>query len=146
VFVGDSAGHPSRGYGPIRRDPAWFGQRSWVAAQTQDRRQQRQAERDQARIGRGTRNTIEHRARPDFRQRAANIDAAAGAVSSDDPDAIAKLRERIAALETERDTLPRLSLPYAIALVVAEMIDAGAVWTFDRRWRDAHQRVAVPQS
>lgn len=37
-----------------------------------------------------------------------------------------------------------LSLPDAIALVVAEMLDADAVWTFDRRWRDIHQRVAIP--
>jgi predicted nucleic acid-binding protein len=37
-----------------------------------------------------------------------------------------------------------LSLPDAIALVVAEMIDAGSVWTFDRRWRDVHQRVLIP--
>lgn len=37
-----------------------------------------------------------------------------------------------------------LSLPDAIALVVAEMIDADAVWTFDRRWRDVHQRVTIP--
>jgi predicted nucleic acid-binding protein len=37
-----------------------------------------------------------------------------------------------------------LSLPDAIALVVAEMIDADAVWTFDRRWRDVQQRVAIP--
>jgi predicted nucleic acid-binding protein len=37
-----------------------------------------------------------------------------------------------------------LSLPDAIALVIAEMIDADAVWTFDRRWRDVHQRVAIP--
>jgi predicted nucleic acid-binding protein len=37
-----------------------------------------------------------------------------------------------------------LSLPDAIALVVAEMIDADAVWTFDRRWRDVHRRVAIP--
>jgi PIN domain nuclease of toxin-antitoxin system len=37
-----------------------------------------------------------------------------------------------------------LSLPEAIALVVAEMIDADAVWTFDRRWRDIHQRVTIP--
>jgi predicted nucleic acid-binding protein len=37
-----------------------------------------------------------------------------------------------------------LSLPDAIALVVAEVIDADAVWTFDRRWRDVHQRVAIP--
>jgi predicted nucleic acid-binding protein len=37
-----------------------------------------------------------------------------------------------------------LSLPDAIALVVGEVIDADAVWTFDRRWRDVHQRVAIP--
>jgi predicted nucleic acid-binding protein len=37
-----------------------------------------------------------------------------------------------------------LSLPDAIALVVAEMIDADAVWTFDQRWRDVHRRVAIP--
>jgi predicted nucleic acid-binding protein len=37
-----------------------------------------------------------------------------------------------------------LSLPDAIALVVAEMIDADAAWTFDRRWRDVHQRVVIP--
>ncbi len=37
-----------------------------------------------------------------------------------------------------------LSLPDAIALVLAEMIDADAVWTFDRRWRDVHQRVTIP--
>jgi predicted nucleic acid-binding protein len=37
-----------------------------------------------------------------------------------------------------------LSLPDAIALVVAEMIDADVVWTFDRRWRDIHQRVTIP--
>jgi predicted nucleic acid-binding protein len=36
-----------------------------------------------------------------------------------------------------------LSLPDAIALVVGEMIDADAVWTFDRRWRDVHRRVAM---
>jgi predicted nucleic acid-binding protein len=37
-----------------------------------------------------------------------------------------------------------LSLPDAIALVVAEMIDADVVWTFDQRWRDVHQRVTIP--
>jgi predicted nucleic acid-binding protein len=37
-----------------------------------------------------------------------------------------------------------LSLPDAIALVVAEMIDADSVWTFDRRWRDVDQRVTIP--
>ncbi len=37
-----------------------------------------------------------------------------------------------------------LSLPDAIALVIAEMIDADAVWTFDHRWRNIQQRVVVP--
>jgi len=37
-----------------------------------------------------------------------------------------------------------LSLPDAIALVVAGTIDADAVWTFDRRWRDVHRRVTIP--
>jgi predicted nucleic acid-binding protein len=37
-----------------------------------------------------------------------------------------------------------LSLPDAIALVIAEVIDADAVWTFDRRWRDVHRRVTIP--
>jgi len=37
-----------------------------------------------------------------------------------------------------------LSLPDAIVLVVAEMIDADSVWTFDRRWRDVQQRVLSP--
>jgi predicted nucleic acid-binding protein len=37
-----------------------------------------------------------------------------------------------------------LSLPDAIALVIAELIDADAVWTFDRRWRDVQQRITIP--
>jgi predicted nucleic acid-binding protein len=37
-----------------------------------------------------------------------------------------------------------LSLPDAIALVVADLIDADAVWTFDRRWRGVDRRVALP--
>jgi predicted nucleic acid-binding protein len=37
-----------------------------------------------------------------------------------------------------------LSLPDAIALVIAEMIEADAVWTFDRRWREVQQRVTIP--
>ncbi len=37
-----------------------------------------------------------------------------------------------------------LSLPDATALVVGELIEADAVWTFDRRWRDVHQRVTIP--
>lgn len=37
-----------------------------------------------------------------------------------------------------------LSLPDAIALAVAELIDADVVWTFDQRWREVHPRVAIP--
>jgi predicted nucleic acid-binding protein len=37
-----------------------------------------------------------------------------------------------------------LSLPDAIALAVGELIDAGAVWTFDHRWRGVHPRVKIP--
>ena len=37
-----------------------------------------------------------------------------------------------------------LSLPDAIALVVAETIEADEIWTFDRRWRDVHPRVVIP--
>ncbi len=37
-----------------------------------------------------------------------------------------------------------LSLPDAIALAIAEMIDADAAWTFDRRWSDVHRRVVIP--
>jgi predicted nucleic acid-binding protein len=37
-----------------------------------------------------------------------------------------------------------LSLPDAIALAVAELIDADAVWTFDRRWSGVDSRVVIP--
>lgn len=37
-----------------------------------------------------------------------------------------------------------LSLPDAIALVVATLIDADAVWTFDRRWAGVDLRVIQP--
>lgn len=37
-----------------------------------------------------------------------------------------------------------LSLPDAIALVVADLIDADAVWTFDRRWSGVDSRVSSP--
>jgi hypothetical protein len=36
------------------------------------------------------------------------------------------------------------SLPDAIVLVVAEMIEADAAWTFDRRWHELYDRVAIP--
>ncbi len=53
----------------------------------------------------------------------------------------ASIADDAAALKAEHRSL---SLPDAIALVVAERIDADLVWTFDRRWRDVHQRVAIP--
>lgn len=49
-------------------------------------------------------------------------------------DAAAALRARHRAL----------SLPDAIALAVAAVVDADAVWTFDRRWSGVDPRVAVP--
>lgn len=36
-----------------------------------------------------------------------------------------------------------LSLPDALAIVVAELIDADAVWTFDHRWPTVTSRVTV---
>jgi Domain of unknown function (DUF3560) len=68
---------------------------------------QRRAERDRDRIERGMRRTIEHTSKArEFSRRAENIDAAAeDAIYSDDPDAIVKLRARIAERESERDTI-----------------------------------------
>ncbi len=37
-----------------------------------------------------------------------------------------------------------LSVPDATALVVAEVIGADVVWTFDRRWRTVDPRVSIP--
>ena len=37
-----------------------------------------------------------------------------------------------------------LSLPDAIALAVANLIDADAVWTFDPRWSGVDSRVVIP--
>jgi predicted nucleic acid-binding protein len=37
-----------------------------------------------------------------------------------------------------------LSLPDAISLAVAKLIDADMVWTFDERWRAVDPRVVVP--
>jgi len=50
-------------------------------------------------------------------------------------DAAAALRARHRAL----------SLPDAIALAVAELVDADAVWTFDRRWTGVDPRVRTPE-
>ena len=37
-----------------------------------------------------------------------------------------------------------LSLPDAVALAVANLIDADAVWTCDRRWSGVDSRVVIP--
>ena len=37
-----------------------------------------------------------------------------------------------------------LSLPDAIALTIAEAIEADIVWTFDLRWRTVDSRVSIP--
>jgi predicted nucleic acid-binding protein len=37
-----------------------------------------------------------------------------------------------------------LSLPDAIALAVATLIDADAIWTFDQRWSGVDPRVTTP--
>ncbi len=65
------------------------------------------AERDRDRIVNGTRRVVEHSTKAhDFISRAANIEAAAKrAIYSDDADAITRLTERIAGLESERDTI-----------------------------------------
>ena len=60
--------------------------------------------RDVERIGRGMTQGVEHsRTAERMRERAANIDAAADrAIYSDDPDAIERLRDKLAGLEAER--------------------------------------------
>ena len=37
-----------------------------------------------------------------------------------------------------------LSLPDAIALTVARLVDADAIWTYDRRWQGVDSRVVQP--
>lgn len=68
---------------------------------------QRRAERDRDRIVNGTRRVVEHSTKArDFTSRAENIEAAAEhAIYSDDADAITRLKERIAGLESERSTI-----------------------------------------
>ena len=68
---------------------------------------QRRAERDRDRIVNGTRRVVEHSTKArEFTSRAKNIEAAAEhAIYSDDADAITRLKERIAGLENERDTI-----------------------------------------
>lgn len=43
-----------------------------------------------------------------------------------------------------RASHPALSLPDAISLAVANLIDADAIWTFHHRWRTVDPRVVVP--
>jgi hypothetical protein len=68
---------------------------------------QGRAERDRDRIVNGTRRVVEHSTKArEFTSRAENIEAAAEhAIYSDDADAITRLTERIAGLESERDTI-----------------------------------------
>ena len=62
------------------------------------------ARRDAERIDSGMRRAVEHAAKADeMRRRAENIERAAGrAIYSDDPDAIERLRAKLADLEAER--------------------------------------------
>ncbi len=53
----------------------------------------------------------------------------------------ASIADEAAALKARHRVL---SLPDAIALVVADLIDADAVWTFDRRWSGIDSRVSIP--
>jgi predicted nucleic acid-binding protein len=65
----------------------------------------------------------------------------ASATARDPPPVSAAIADDTALLKARQRGL---SLPDAITLVIAELIDADSVWTFDRRWRDVHQRVAIP--
>jgi predicted nucleic acid-binding protein len=53
----------------------------------------------------------------------------------------APIADQAAALKAHHRAL---SLPDAIALVVGRLIDADAVWTFDRRWSSVDPRVVIP--
>jgi len=53
----------------------------------------------------------------------------------------ASIADEAAALKARHRAL---SLPDAVALVIADVIDADAVWTFDRRWGGLDHRVACP--
>lgn len=53
----------------------------------------------------------------------------------------AAIADRAAALKAAHLAL---SLPDAISFVVAELIEADEVWTFDRRWRTFSDRVVIP--
>jgi len=53
----------------------------------------------------------------------------------------ASVADHAAALRAQH---PALSLPDAVALIVATQIDADAVWTFDRSWIGIDPRVTHP--
>lgn len=53
----------------------------------------------------------------------------------------ADLADHAAALKARHRAL---SLPDALALAVADLIEADTVWTFDQRWLSVHPRVSVP--
>ncbi len=53
----------------------------------------------------------------------------------------ASIADAAAALKSQHQGL---SLPDAISLAVARLIDADAVWTFDKRWTTVDSRVTVP--
>ena len=53
----------------------------------------------------------------------------------------AAIADEAAALKARHRSL---SMPDAIALVVARVVDADVVWTFDRRWLSVDPRFATP--
>ncbi len=75
---------------------------------------QRRHERALERSQRAMSAAVEHSSKAaSFRSRAANIEAAADhAIYSDDPDAIERLREKIADLESQRETIKARNAEY----------------------------------
>jgi predicted nucleic acid-binding protein len=55
----------------------------------------------------------------------------------------AELADRAAILKARH---PGVSVPDAITLVVADVLGADRIWTFDRRWAPIDARVVVPAS
>ncbi len=53
----------------------------------------------------------------------------------------ASIADQAAALKARHRAL---SLPDAVALVIADVIDADVVWTFDRRWGGLDPKIAFP--
>ena len=75
---------------------------------------EKRARKDQDRIAKGMDATVEHsRKAADMRSRADNIEsAAAGAIYSDDPDAIERLTEKLAKLEAQRQRVKTVNARY----------------------------------